>query len=829
MCAILKCCSSLFLLAIAFTFHPSASSPPDQCLSRWLGRRLPEQTMPIPLPNLDDRRWQDLTQEGIPLIRRFAPQWTDLNTHDPGITLMEMLAWLTESMVYQLNQIPDRFKWKFLSLIGYRKRGPQPAWTVLAFQPISPAAPFEVPEGVQFKSSSGVQFSTARAVALAPVSLDVVQGDLGDGSLRDYSRDWSDGLPIPVFGTNPQPGAALYFGFDTIPTASPIALWLWFNGPGHTWQDREQIISEDAAQRAACQRKYGWPCNESALADPSCNLAIALPVPAHHSAHVVWEFFATGAWVPLFAVSIPGRPMPGEVVDDTRSLTLDGMVEVNLPASITKTAVGTVATPHYYLRCRLDRGAYDAPILLAGIQPNAVAAMQHVPLWHRLAIAASVLPIASAPAPGDVVSLQFTISNDLTIKSLAVQSPPVAGLPSFEVLNYLGPVAGNPGSITIKFAVLGRGTAVPLQQVFVPHPPLQNCCVRLYTHDGATWMAWTQVADFEASKRTDLAYTLDATTGQITCGDGEHGRVFPENCTIVLTGWTTLADNGNVTFGQSWDLSPSPINDVLLSGVSAIDRTLLASAAANERAAMGGLPASSLSELEGEAAQIVHGHQRILELATSNHQTTLDQIPKDSVLALPAPTQAVNLVDTERLALNVPGTAVGRARAWADTDPTLPGIYAAGVVTVVVLPAMPIAAPQPSRGLMSAVKRYLDLRRIICTRIEVAPPVYVLIAITASIQASIGASTSAVKVGILAALQNFLDPRHGGPAGLGWPFGRRVYRAELLDVLANVPGVDHVNSMTISADGGTAQCGDISLCPTFLVSSGSHRIQVVNA
>lgn len=63
--------------------------------------------MPLPLPNLDDRRWQDLTQEAIPLIPRYAPQWTDFNTLDPGITLLEMFAWLTESMVYQLNQIPD--------------------------------------------------------------------------------------------------------------------------------------------------------------------------------------------------------------------------------------------------------------------------------------------------------------------------------------------------------------------------------------------------------------------------------------------------------------------------------------------------------------------------------------------------------------------------------------------------------------------------------------------------------------------------------------------------------------------------------------------------
>jgi hypothetical protein len=125
------------------------------------------------------------------------------------------------------------------------------------------------------------------------------------------------------------------------------------------------------------------------------------------------------------------------------------------------------------------------------------------------------------------------------------------------------------------------------------------------------------------------------------------------------------------------------------------------------------------------------------------------------------------------------------------------------------------------------VKRHLDRRRVICTRIEVAPPTYVVITVTASVQAFVGANSTAVQNGILVALAIFLSPLTGGPAGLGWPFGRSVYRAEILQLLADVPGVDHVNSMTMTAGSGTPQCGDIVLCPTFLVASGPHQIQVV--
>jgi hypothetical protein len=297
----------------------------------------------------------------------------------------------------------------------------------------------------------------------------------------------------------------------------------------------------------------------------------------------------------------------------------------------------------------------------------------------------------------------------------------------------------------------------------------------------------------------------------------------------VVTGFATLAESGNTTAHRISGLAKTPVNEVVLKGVSTVDQTLLAGIAANPVAAAGGEAAASLTELEGEAAEVVHAHERILDLAENAQQATLDQIPESAVLALPAPSQAVNLLDTERIALDVPGTVVARARAWPDTDPAFPGIHATGVVTVVILPDMPVAEPMPSTGLIAAVKRYLDRRRVICTRIEVAAPTYEVITVTANVQSSVGAKLAAVEAAILAALDGFLNPLTGGPAGLGWPFGRSVYRAEILQLIANVPGVDHVNSMTLSADSGTPQCGDITLCPAFLVTSGAHQIQVVTS
>ena len=83
--------------------------------------------MPLPLPDLDTRRWDDLVDEGRAQIPRYAPAWTDHNIHDPGITLVELVAWLTEGDIYRANWVPARHRRKFLELIGHTPRQPRPA------------------------------------------------------------------------------------------------------------------------------------------------------------------------------------------------------------------------------------------------------------------------------------------------------------------------------------------------------------------------------------------------------------------------------------------------------------------------------------------------------------------------------------------------------------------------------------------------------------------------------------------------------------------------------------------------------------------------------
>lgn len=238
----------------------------------------------------------------------------------------------------------------------------------------------------------------------------------------------------------------------------------------------------------------------------------------------------------------------------------------------------------------------------------------------------------------------------------------------------------------------------------------------------------------------------------------------------------------------------------------------------------GGGDAEDPRHAEGRALATLWAHER-LATAPPAGSTTLDQLPRSAIDAYVAPPRATTLSDFERLALDVPGTRVRRARAWAGHDPRHPGFAATGSVTVVVVPELPRGRPEPSSGLVRAVRCYLERRRTVGTRIHVVGPSYVAIDVDAVVAPQRDADPARLQREVLSALAAFLDPLAGGPAGLGWPFGRDVYRSELLALIDGVRGVDHVKTLEMRTSGRVASCSNICIGPLALACSGTHRVE----
>lgn len=130
--------------------------------------------MPLVSPNLDDRTFDQLMEAARARILQSCPEWTDLSPGDPGTVLLELFAYLTETMIFRLNQVPEKAYVEFLRLIGVALQPPVASVTTLTFSRSGPGTePIEIPQGTRVAASRGATsgeppvFSTAAPARIA--------------------------------------------------------------------------------------------------------------------------------------------------------------------------------------------------------------------------------------------------------------------------------------------------------------------------------------------------------------------------------------------------------------------------------------------------------------------------------------------------------------------------------------------------------------------------------------------------------------------------------------------------------------------------------------
>ncbi|MFI2758892.1 putative baseplate assembly protein [Streptomyces echinatus] len=173
--------------------------------------------MTLPAPHLDDRRFQDIVDEAKRRIALRCPDWTAHNVSDPGVALIELFAWMTEMILYRLNQVPDRLYVKFLELVGVSLYSAAPARTDLLFELAGPAKDtIVVRKGTRVgterdQTGDQVVFMTEADLRIVPPDL-VACRTRGGGSDEDRTAALGSGAEIAVFPAVTE-GDALYLGF----------------------------------------------------------------------------------------------------------------------------------------------------------------------------------------------------------------------------------------------------------------------------------------------------------------------------------------------------------------------------------------------------------------------------------------------------------------------------------------------------------------------------------------------------------------------------------------------------------------------------------------
>jgi predicted phage baseplate assembly protein len=252
--------------------------------------------MPLPTPNLDDRRFQDLVDDAKRLVQQRCPEWTDHNVSDPGVTLIEAFAQMVDQLIYRLNRVPDRHYIKFLDLLGVQLFPPTAATGTVTFWLAAPQ-----PAAVMVRAETEV--ATPRTDIEEPVvfgtteELPIVPCELRCVATQAAGRDPSDGTvqlesgQLPCFSDVPRPGDALLVGLsNAVPSCAvvlrfdcpvrghgidplhPPLAWEAWNGAGWTECEVEHdetggfnrsgdvLLHVPASHRASliAQQRAGW-------------------------------------------------------------------------------------------------------------------------------------------------------------------------------------------------------------------------------------------------------------------------------------------------------------------------------------------------------------------------------------------------------------------------------------------------------------------------------------------------------------------------------------------------------------------------------------------
>jgi len=305
----------------------------------------------IPSPKLDDRTFNDIVEEAISMIPRYAPEWTNHNPSDPGITLIELAAWMTDLLLFRLNQVPEKNYVAFLNLLGIKLRPPRAARALLQFKVVEGSGKQKVPRTTQVSTPQAgedqtVTFETTTDLIVTEVKLDKVFSYYDD-TYSDNSRFLDGatdaGTGFEVFGGAQRVERFLYLSdprFAGVGEASVLRVYL--GTPERGGRDLARLLEWEAWTGARWQEMRQAPIEvdrgEVAFYGP---LALT-PTTVHH---------VEGLWIRARLAEVP------EKSEDTEVDTIRARVEVVGEGLLPEKAYTNLDTSAY-IQLDLGKNAY---------------------------------------------------------------------------------------------------------------------------------------------------------------------------------------------------------------------------------------------------------------------------------------------------------------------------------------------------------------------------------------------------------------------------------------------------------------------------------------
>ena len=478
--------------------------------------------MPLQIPTLDDRRYQQLLDEALARIPVYTPEWTNFNKSDPGVTLIEIFAFLTENLLYRSNQIPERNRRKFLQLLGIGLQPASSARGLVAFK--NDRGPLEtVTLGSELEVRAGqIPFRTTEGLDVLPIEAQFVyKHELKDASdqLRAYYNQLYASFLRPQLSEDAQlyetatfplaGGRALDLGRESIDGSLWIALLM-----------RDSDKPFDKARKEQVREKIGGKTLTlgivPALDDATRALQPAGAANPEGEALLKYEV-PIGEKLSSVATERAPRYRTVDAVSSGNLLLEPGTVQITLPQA-SQLVLWDNLDP-------LESGVLDFPPALEDSNLN-----ERLITWLRIR--------ASASAP---VNLLWAGINTVSVSQRA------------HVANELLP----------------DGNGAPDQVAVVSKTPVIPSSVRLLVTSQGTTERWALIDDLMAagpevpvpdmrkppgshvpSDRPVKVFTVNAESGEIKFGDAQHGARPPLGAKIRVDYDYGVGRAGNVNAGS---------------------------------------------------------------------------------------------------------------------------------------------------------------------------------------------------------------------------------------------------------------------------------------
>lgn len=461
----------------------------------------------LPIYNLDDEMFEDIVENAKKMIGNMSDKWTDLSPSDPGITFVELFAWLKEMQQYYLNQISVKNKYKYLKLLGEKIVYDKPSSAVVTINNVTEER--ILPDRCKF-SADGIIFESIREEAILKLNIEKFYTTEDNSIIETSDENWDK--EYYIFGSEPKEENEFYIGFNEkfpLDKSVDIMINIYDEYP----VKRNPIIKDDNFYPLAA---------------------------------IEWQYYSNNEWKSV-----------EKVKDSTNNFLNTGVISFCVKEEMDKYENSGC----YFIRGVLKECSYEVPPVLKYMLTNSIKTVQKDTLSQLIEFDIENKEITEFRLPnylGQTGNIEAFIEDKNGILKKIYEydikqkdNEKILIIDKLKVKEFIKGRKLKLCCYSDEFTFYRKieiEESVPAISIDLN---LENICYEDFNifvardSEGVFWEEWGKTEDLYLEDCRSKKYFLDVNESQIVFGDGINGKI-PEGEILIASYSNTLANGGNV-------------------------------------------------------------------------------------------------------------------------------------------------------------------------------------------------------------------------------------------------------------------------------------------